>query len=109
MYVFKTVCKGTHFFQKNQDIFWIFQKNIVPLHTQNAKESSISIDSPHARQMRARSLLFSHIRRVGRVIDRAGLEIRYTLFGYRGFESLTLRKNKQKGTVWFPFILDLTR
>ena len=30
-------------------------------------------------------------RRVGRVIDRAGLEIRYTPFGYRGFESLTLR------------------
>ena len=29
--------------------------------------------------------------RVGRVIDRAGLEIRYTPFGYRGFESLTLR------------------
>ncbi len=31
-------------------------------------------------------------RKVGRVIDRAGLEIRYTLFGYRGFESLTFRK-----------------
>ena len=30
-------------------------------------------------------------RKVGRVIDRAGLEIRYTLFGYRGFESLTFR------------------
>ena len=26
------------------------------------------------------------------MIDRAGLEIRYTPFGYRGFESLTLRK-----------------
>ena len=34
--------------------------------------------------------------RVGRVIDRAGLEIRYTPFGYRGFESLTLRKEKNK-------------
>ena len=34
-------------------------------------------------------------RRVGRVIDRAGLEIRYTPFGYRGFESLTLRKRKE--------------
>ena len=30
--------------------------------------------------------------RVGRVIDRAGLEIRYTGLPYRGFESLTLRK-----------------
>ena len=29
--------------------------------------------------------------KVGRVIDRAGLEIRYTPFGYRGFESLTFR------------------
>ena len=33
-------------------------------------------------------------RKVGRVIDRAGLEIRYTPFGYRGFESLTFRKKK---------------
>ena len=31
-------------------------------------------------------------RKVGRVNDRAGLEIRYTLFGYRGFESLTFRQ-----------------
>ena len=30
--------------------------------------------------------------KVGRVIDRAGLEIRYTPFGYRGFESLTFRE-----------------
>ena len=30
-------------------------------------------------------------RKVGRVNDRAGLEIRYTPFGYRGFESLTFR------------------
>ncbi len=30
--------------------------------------------------------------KVGRVIDRAGLEIRYTPFGYRGFESLTFRQ-----------------
>ena len=36
-------------------------------------------------------------RKVGRVIDRAGLEIRYTLFGYRGFESLTLRQKTQRG------------
>ena len=33
--------------------------------------------------------------KVGRVIDRAGLEIRYTLFGYRGFESLTFRKDSK--------------
>lgn len=36
--------------------------------------------------------------KVGRVIDRAGLEIRYTPFGYRGFESLTLRKEKNKAS-----------
>ena len=36
------------------------------------------------------------MRKVGRVIDRAGLEIRYTLFGYRGFESLTFRHNRKK-------------
>ena len=30
------------------------------------------------------------------MIDRAGLEIRYTPFGYRGFESLTLRKAKEE-------------
>ena len=30
-------------------------------------------------------------RKVGRVNDRAGLEIRYTHYGYRGFESLTFR------------------
>ena len=29
------------------------------------------------------------------MIDRAGLEIRYTPFGYRGFESLTLRKKER--------------
>ena len=40
--------------------------------------------------------LSSFIRKVGRVIDRAGLEIRYTLFGYRGFESLTFRKKVEK-------------
>ena len=30
------------------------------------------------------------------MIDRAGLEIRYTPFGYRGFESLTFRQNEMK-------------
>ena len=36
-------------------------------------------------------------RKVGRVIDRAGLEIRYTPFGYRGFESLTFRQEHKRG------------
>ena len=43
------------------------------------------------------------IRKVGRVIDRAGLEIRYTPFGYRGFESLTFRKDIAKGSHTVPF------
>ena len=34
------------------------------------------------------------IRKVGRVTECAGLEIRYTPFGYRGFESLTFRHRK---------------
>ena len=46
--------------------------------------------------------LCSRFWRVGRVIDRAGLEIRYTPFGYRGFESLTLRKIAQMGTRKVP-------
>jgi hypothetical protein len=41
------------------------------------------------------------------VIDRAGLEIRYTPFGYRGFESLTFRKmnmeSASKKHSPFPF------
>ena len=37
------------------------------------------------------------MRKVGRVIECAGLEIRYTLSGYRGFESLTFRlEDKRK-------------
>ena len=48
--------------------------------------------------------------RVGRVIDRAGLEIRYTPFGYRGFESLTLRTERNKvsksfGTLFIYILL----
>ncbi len=72
----------------------MFHNYIVPLHSlirrvQYAKTLTLlSLD-----KMRNFSLLSSLIRRVGRVIDRAGLEIRYTLFGYRGFESLTLRKD----------------
>ena len=42
-------------------------------------------------------------RKVGRVIDRAGLEIRYTPFGYRGFESLTFRKKKFHEQSWNSF------
>ena len=42
-------------------------------------------------------------RKVGRVIDRAGLEIRYTLFGYRGFESLTFRRKKRTRKFSFFF------
>ena len=49
---------------------WQLQKKDVTLHPHSAK------------------------RKVGRVIDRAGLEIRYTLSGYRGFESLTFRQEK---------------
>ncbi len=45
-------------------------------------------------QMQASLLWFSLNRKVGRVIDRAGLEIRYTPFGYRGFESLTFRQKE---------------
>ena len=48
----------------------------------------------HPHQTRGRSRKLS--RKVGRVIDRAGLEIRYTLFGYRGFESLTFRNKKRE-------------
>ena len=34
----------------------------------------------------------ARFRKIGRVIECAGLEIRYTPFGYRGFESLIFRK-----------------
>ena len=34
--------------------------------------------------------------KIGRVIECAGLEIRYTPFGYRGFESLIFRKRLNK-------------
>ena len=35
--------------------------------------------------------------KIGRVIECAGLEIRYTPFGYRGFESLTFRRKNTIG------------
>ena len=37
--------------------------------------------------------------KVGRVIECAGLEIRYTHYGYRGFESLTFRKAHQESRM----------
>ena len=54
-------------------------------------------------QMQASLLWFSLNRKVGRVIDRAGLEIRYTPFGYRGFESLTFRKRSSTNKSWNSF------
>ena len=65
-----------HFIQLFTNKIWRFQIFDVPLHP-------IS-------------------RKVGRVIDRAGLEIRYTPFGYRGFESLTFRKTLKKRTIDSP-------
>ena len=56
----------------------------------------LHFDFPHAQpngQARWHSLNW----KVGRVIDRAGLEIRYTPFGYRGFESLTFRQKANNG------------
>ena len=44
-------------------------------------------------------------RKVGRVIECAGLEIRYTHCGYRGFESLTFRQkgNRQDDSLFILF------
>ena len=39
--------------------------------------------------------------KIGRVIECAGLEIRYTPFGYRGFESLIFRKRLNKTKEMF--------
>jgi hypothetical protein len=36
-------------------------------------------------------------RRVGRVVERGGLENRYRVTPYRGFESLTLRHHSEEG------------
>ena len=51
-------------------------------------------------------------RKVGRVIDRAGLEIRYTLIGIGGLNpspsakrSLTLRKTERKPLKRLPFFV----
>ena len=57
------------------------------------RKVQISFDLPHTRPIASKLAWFSFNRKVGRVIDRAGLEIRYTPFGYRGFESLTFRKS----------------
>ena len=40
--------------------------------------------------------------KIGRVIECAGLEIRYTPFGYRGFESLIFRKHLCKVNRHIP-------
>ena len=45
--------------------------------------------------------------KIGRVIECAGLEIRYTPFGYRGFESLTFRKEKRMWQLSHPFFVVL--
>ena len=39
------------------------------------------------------------LRRDGRVVECAGLEIRYTVIPYRGFESLSLRHSFQAGRI----------
>ena len=59
-------------------------------------------DLPHARPLMPASWP-SLNRKVGRVIDRAGLEIRYTPFGYRGFESLTFRQKPEREPPRFSF------
>ena len=41
------------------------------------------------------------------MIDRAGLEIRYTPFGYRGFESLTLRNKKRNQCGSFFLVVNV--
>ena len=70
------------------------------------RKVQFSIDLPHARPFASKLAWHSLNRKVGRVIDRAGLEIRYTLFGYRGFESLTFRQDNKKGNpMWFPFLI----
>ena len=67
------------------------RKNVLPLQPQNAFDMILRLLN----------------RRVGRVIDRAGLEIRYTPFGYRGFESLTLRNEKRKSLTTSFFCCSL--
>ena len=45
--------------------------------------------------------------KIGRVIECAGLEIRYTLSGYRGFESLIFRSYVNPNQLWLGFFLFL--
>ena len=47
----------------------------------------------------SRKVITIYYWKVGRVIDRAGLEIRYTPFGYRGFESLTFRQRSSTSHI----------
>ena len=83
---------------------------LLPLHTLSESSSlrkvrkvQISFDFPHVQPIASKLAWFSFNRKVGRVIDRAGLEIRYTPFGYRGFESLTFRKKKFHEQSWNSF------
>ena len=76
-------------------LFGYFKKCYY-LCTTFSESSSLRDDLPYVRPIASKLAWFSFNRKVGRVIDRAGLEIRYTPFGYRGFESLTLAKAKEK-------------
>ena len=61
-------------------------------------------------KMRNYSLLFSLIRKVGRVIDRAGLEIRYTLMGIGGLNpSPSARRSSTSNIVelFFCVLMEL--
>ena len=71
-------------------LFGYFKKCYY-LCTTFTESSSFRDDLPYVRPIASKLAWHSLIRKVGRVIDRAGLEIRYTPFGYRGFESLTFR------------------
>ena len=47
------------------------------------------------------------IRKIGRVTECAGLEIRYTLSGYRGFESLIFRQRSSTSKSWDFFCVQM--
>ena len=110
--------------RKNQKNIWSNKKIVVPLHPQTEKRYKLVpwmsglVNGLQNRLRRFESARHLHsnvwnlikdgvpffeerglhltIWKVGRVIDRAGLEIRYTPFGYRGFESLNFRQEKRK-------------
>ena len=116
--------KKTIVARKNRKNIWPNKKIVVPLHPQTEKRYKLVpwmsglVNGLQNRLRRFESARHLHsnvwnlikdgvpffeerglhltIWKVGRVIDRAGLEIRYTPFGYRGFESLTFRQEKRK-------------